>query len=361
MFHRALWMRTFKQGKYVLLLFWLSSFYMLPYQYYNGAQSELSQSTMKFDGYVYYYAYSFQTVDPVMIQGITLIALACLLIGWERSNQSIDFLFSMPFKRKDIFLTKWLFGIFNIIIVNIVCWISMYGIKKLSFHDQYQIFSPFHTYFLYTTIILIAVYTFALFIGTITGSLLSQGFLTASILYLPYILIVSLLGFFYVHVGDSEKELYKTEPKFIDYIEQTSVLAPLHEFYIQYDYHPIENFDQHGNKISESPRLNPMEKISIPSAWNLLSTIAYIIIFFPLGITLYTYSPNDQNGKILLFPKSQKWFIACTVICIALLGGRILGMRLSIWGYYISVFGTGIISYIILTRLLKWKFSLGGR
>ena len=334
---------------------------MLPYQYYNGAQSELAQSTMKFDGYVYYYAYSFQTLDPVMIQGIILIALACLLIGWERSNQSIDFLFSMPFKRKDIFLTKWLFGILNILIANIVCWISMYSIKKLSFHDQYQIFSPFHTYFLYATIILIAVYTFALFIGTITGNLLSQGFLTAIILYLPYILIVLIFGFLHVHIGDSPKELYKTANKISEHLEQTSVLAPLDKFYIIYDYHPIENFDQHGNKISESPRLNPMENLSIPSAWRLLSTIAYIIIFFPLAITLYKHSPNDQNGKILLFPQLQKWFIACTVICFALLSGRIFGITFSIWGYYITVLGSGVISYIILTRLLKRKFSFDRR
>ena len=267
----------------------------------------------------------------------------------------------MPFKRKDIFLLKWLFGVFNIMIVNIVCWISMYAIKRFSFHDQYQIFSPFHTYFLYATIILIAIYTFALFIGTITGNFLSQGALTAIILYLPYILIVLIFGVLHAHMGDSTKELFKTGNKISDYLEQTSVLAPLDKFYIIYDYHPIENFDQHGNKISESPRLNPMEGVSTPSAWKLLSTIAYIIIFFPLAITLYKHSPNNQNGKILLFPQLQKWFIACAVICFALLGGRILGISLSIWGYYITVLGSGIISYIILTRLLKRKFSFGGR
>lgn len=59
---------------------------------------------MKFDDYAYYYSYYFHASDgAVLFQGVTLIALACLLIGWERNNQSTDFLFSMPFKRKDIF------------------------------------------------------------------------------------------------------------------------------------------------------------------------------------------------------------------------------------------------------------------
>ena len=136
MFHKALWMRQWKQGKYIILLFWLTSLYQLPYKYYQEAQMQLKLSKMKFGDYTYYYSYYFQTSDgTVFFQGATLIALACLLIGWERNNQSNDFLFSMPFKRKDIFLTKWWLGVFNIITVQIVCWISMYGIKNMSFHN----------------------------------------------------------------------------------------------------------------------------------------------------------------------------------------------------------------------------------
>lgn len=107
MFHKALWMRQWKQGKYIILLFWLTSLYQLPYKYYQEAQMQLKLSKMKFGDYTYYYSYYFQTSDgTVFFQGATLIALACLLIGWERNNQSNDFLFSMPFKRKDIFFNK---------------------------------------------------------------------------------------------------------------------------------------------------------------------------------------------------------------------------------------------------------------
>lgn len=81
MFHKALWMRQWKQGKYIILLFWLTSLYQLPYKYYQEAQTQLKLSKMKFGDYTYYYSYYFQTSDgAVFFQGATLIALACLLI-----------------------------------------------------------------------------------------------------------------------------------------------------------------------------------------------------------------------------------------------------------------------------------------
>lgn len=359
MFHKSLWMRTFKQGKYVLLLFWLSSLYILPYAYYSAAQSELRQSKMKWDDYVYYYNYSLSAPEIVIAQGVILIALACVLIGWERNSQSNDFLFSMPFKRKDIFLTKWLFGVVNIIIVNFVCWISMWGIKKVSFHNAYQDFSPFHTYFVYATIVLIAIYTFSLFIGTITGNIFSQGTLTAVILFLPYGLVLLISGFLFTHIGGSSEDRYQIEYKTGDYLEQISIVSPLDRFSIQFDYHPEYHIDQHGNKIT-SPNVNPVAYTRIPSTWKLLSPFIYIVLFLPIAITLYMKSPNEHNGKILLFPQLQKWFIGCTALCFALLAGRTFGIG-SLWVYYITFLGAGMVSYMILTRLLKWKFSFGGR
>lgn len=56
----------------------------------------------------------------------------------------------------------------------------------MSFHNEYQTFAPFYSYFLYATVVLIAIYTFALFIGTLTGHIFSQSILTIILLFLPY-------------------------------------------------------------------------------------------------------------------------------------------------------------------------------
>ncbi|WP_439741044.1 ABC transporter permease subunit [Bacillus pseudomycoides] len=362
MFHKALWMRQWKQGKYIVLLFWLISLYQLPYKYYQAAQMEINQSKMKLDDYTYYYSYYFQTSDgAVLFQGAALIALACLLIGWERNNQSINFLFSMPFKRKHIFLTKWLFGILNIITVHIICWISMYGIKNISFHNEYQIFTPFHSYFLYATVVLIAIYTFTLFIGTITGHIFSQSSLTAILLFLPYGSVLLISGFIYTHTQWSLEAMGEIERHTHEYLQHVGIISPLESFSITYDYHPVETFDDYGNKLSSVPQDNPMEHTSIPSPWTLLTPFTYIIIFLSIATFLYTRTPNEQNGKILLFPKLQKWFMLCTVLCFGLLGGSILGGRDALLSYYIGFFLAAIISYFVFTRLLKLKFSFGGK
>ncbi|ARX67872.1 MULTISPECIES: ABC-2 transporter permease [Bacillus cereus group] len=362
MFHKALWIRQWKQGKYIILLFWLTSLYQLPYKYYQEAQMQLKLSKMKFGDYAYYYSYYFQTSDgAVFFQGATLIALACLLIGWERNNQSTDFLFSMPFKRKDIFLTKWWLGVLNIITVQIVCWISMYGIKNMSFHNEYQTFAPFYSYFLYATVVLIAIYTFALFIGTLTGHIFSQSILTIILLFLPYGFGLLISGFIYSHTQWSVDAMGEIEHHTHEYLQHIGIISPLEYFSITYDYHPIETFDDYGNKLPSVSQDNPTERISVPSPWTLLTPFAYIITFLSIATFLYTRTPNEQSGKILLFPNLQKWFIICTVLCFGLLGGRILGGRDALLSYYVGFFLFATISYFIFTRLLKLKFAFGGK
>ena len=123
----------------------------------------------------YYYFYTFSARDGNSFWLIVLIiALACLLIGWERSNQSNTLLMTMPFKRKHVFLSKWAFGSFCIVSSLLINWIIMYVIYRTTIHFDYQSFSPLHRYFLYAIVSYVAVYTAALCIGTFTGSIVSQ-------------------------------------------------------------------------------------------------------------------------------------------------------------------------------------------
>lgn len=359
MFHKALWLRQWKQGKYMILLFLLTSLYMLPYEYYTRAKTELYHLTTIEEDYTHYYSYFFNPFESSLPQGVVLIALACVLIGWERNNQSSDFLFSMPFKRKDIFFTKWLFGIVTILTVNLICWISMYGIKMLTIHNEYQIFKPFHIYFLYITVIFIAVYTFALFVGTIAGNAFSQGGLTGILLCLPIALLGLIYGFFAVHVGDSREHLSKKYSKVADSMLQTNIVSPLVHFHVNYNYHPDNEFDEKGNVISETPEKDPMKHTRIPSMWTILAPIAYIVIFLPLGAFLYARTPNEQNGNLLLFPKLKSLFLTFAVLCSALTGGLITSRMESLLSYYIGFSIAGIISYFIFRQLLKLKVSLG--
>ncbi|WP_260632216.1 ABC transporter permease [Bacillus bingmayongensis] len=112
MFQKALWIRNYKQGKYVIWLLWLSTLYTLPYKYYMNAQHTAEYLRKTTDTY---YTYHIQGADAILFPAFLLMGLAILLIGWERNNHTIDFLWSMPFKRSHLFLSKWLLGIVHIV------------------------------------------------------------------------------------------------------------------------------------------------------------------------------------------------------------------------------------------------------
>ncbi|MGG2064573.1 ABC transporter permease subunit [Bacillus sp. S14(2024)] len=352
MFQKALWLQTYKQSKYIVWLFWLINFYLLSCRYYLAAAEQLNflHDNMKWK-YRFHYNYSFPE-ETIVIQGALVIVLGCVLIGWDRHNQSIDLLWSMPFKRTHIFLTKWLFGVCNIIGVLVLNWGIFAILKKTTFHNKYQIFSPFHYYFLYATIVLIAIYTLTLCIGTIAGNVVSQGLLTTIVLILPFVLSILIAGFISVHTNKSYSNTYEQENAYMNKVEKLTTFSPMIHFQIHFNYDPQSAYtDKTGKRINE-PNFS-----SIPSPGTLISPILYTLILLPLSTYLYTRSPNEQNGKILLFPKLQKLFIVCTVTCFALLGARLLGGINSLASYYIGFLSTGSICYFILSRLLKQKFS----
>ncbi|PFD45901.1 acetoin ABC transporter permease [Bacillus cereus] len=353
MFHKALWIRTYQQSKYIVWLFWLVSFYVLSYKYYLSAATQLHffHENSKWN-YIFRYTYHLSLIDAIMVQGALLIALACILIGWERQNQSSDFLWSMPFKRKDLFMTKWLFGVCNIVAIVILNWGIFAIMKKTTFHNKYQVFSPFHTYFLYMVIVLISIYTLALCIGTITGNIISQGFFATAILGFPFILPTLIAGFISIHTNTPAYTQEKVDSLYTGILEKVNILAPIHRFDIDFDYDPQRAYTDAAGVRHDEPNFT-----YIPSATKLIGPIANIIILLPLGMYLYTRSPNEQNGNFLLYPNLKKLCMICCVIFIGMFGGMLVGGSHSIWSYYMGFIGTSVVVYLILSRFLKLKFS----
>lgn len=131
-----------------------------------------------------------------------------------------------------------------------------------------------------------------------------------------------------------------------------SILAPVRGFNINFNYDPQRAYtDQQGVRHDE-PNFT-----YIPSATKLTGPIANMLILFPLGMYLYTRSPNEQNGNFLLYPKLKTLCMICCVIFIGMFGGMAAGGSRSILNYYIGFIGTSMIVYLLLSRLLKFKFS----
>ncbi|MES5944443.1 ABC transporter permease subunit [Bacillus cereus group sp. MG6] len=350
MFQKALWLRTYQQSKYVLWLFWFVSLYNLSYKYYLASIEQQYLLKMQKEGeYVYHYNFGLLLMDPVIFQGGALIILACTLIGWERQNNSIDFLWSMPFKRSHLFMTKWLFGICNIVAAVSINWGLFAIMKKLTFHNKYQVFSPFHSYFIYMLIVLIAIYTLALCIGTITGNLISQGLLTAAIFIFPLLLPTLISGVLAVH---SNIDFHENNGNIHRVMENMRISGPAENFTIRFDYDPQSSYID-----DDGVRHNEPNFTKIPSAKLLIAPIIYIIILLPLSLYLYVRSVNERNGSFLLYPKFQKIVMSLAIFFMGIVGGLVLGRDKSLLNFYIGFFVTSIITYFLLPKILKWKVS----
>ncbi|PEK00677.1 ABC transporter permease subunit [Bacillus wiedmannii] len=350
MFQKALWLRTYQQSKYVVWLFWLVSFYTLSYKYYmTSIQQQHFLNDNKKWNYVYHYHFDLTLLDSVMLLGSVLIVLACTLIGWERQNNASDLLWSMPFKRSHLYITKWLFGFCNIAAVVVLNWGLFAIMKKVTFHNKYQVFSPFHSYFIYMLIVLIAIYTLALCVGTITGNIISQGFLTAAIFIFPLLLPPLISGVIAVH---SNADFHENNGSIHDIMENISISGPAEEFTIRFDYDP-----QNAYTDEDGVRHNEPNFTTIPSAKLLIAPITHIIILLPLGMYLYVRSVNERNGNYLLYPKLQKVVLTCAIFFGGTVGGLMLSGAQSLPSFYIGFLVTSFITYFFLPKILKWKVS----
>ncbi|MCU5498638.1 ABC-2 transporter permease, partial [Bacillus wiedmannii] len=239
MFHKALWTWNWKRGKYAVLLFFFYTLYLLSFGYYKAAQQQLANYYKLHEKGTFYYDYAFwsNTGNSFWIT-ILIISIACLLIGWERSSQSNALLLTMPFKRKDVFLSKWAFGSFWIIGSLLVNWILMYFIYRTTIHFDYQSFGPFHRYFLYAIVSYVAVYTAALCIGAFTGSVVSQVVFCIPWLLMGLTFISLLYNFTINHLNVQNNRNSHLYESLSEINNKTNIVAPIYNFSIYYDYDP---------------------------------------------------------------------------------------------------------------------------
>ncbi|HDR7791818.1 TPA: ABC transporter permease [Bacillus luti] len=353
MFHKALWMWNWKRGKYAVVLFFLSSLYFLSFEYYQAAEGQqsllLHPEIMGTDRF--YYHYSFYSSNSFWL-GVIAIILACILIGWERSNQNGISLMTLPFKRRDMFLSKWAFGGFFIALSLLINWGLMYFIYKSTIHFEYQSFEPFHRYFLYAIFTYIAIYTTSLCIGTFTGSIISQSIFSITFCVMGMGIVSLLLSFFAIHADAIQgNKSYGMSETVYELNKKTNISAPIVNFSIDYNYHPdTQSYEVDGKVIQKGPTSH-----SYYSAKAILIPIFYTIVCLLIGTFLYTKSPNENNKKIFLFQKYSSLWIWCAILYFALIGGQMLNRFDLLFSYYGGFFIFGIVTYFILSRLTNYK------
>ncbi|ADU29683.1 ABC transporter permease subunit [Evansella cellulosilytica] len=330
MFHKALWYQNFKQTK--ILMFFLLVLYIihLPFQAMLQVESwrveleEFGQINMYYwsSGQTIYFIFS-EGALPIFIM-IAIIFLACLLIGVERNTRRMDFTFSFPFKRRDIFLSKMIYGMFMIISFHTINFLVAYLILFQSeFRYTLSDVTMTNIYF-GPLIVFLFIFTFALFIGTITGEMISQVVLT-------FIFGIFPLGIAFLII--TSMDIHRAQPYYREFPYWVETYTPL--FYITSTTNGFIN--------------------------SVLYPLIGLVIFAILSILLYQKNKIEHNGEFLIFKQLHPIFKYGIIICFSLFGGIIISslapwggsQTFQIIGYWIGFVIFALFSYLISRRLLN--------
>ncbi|RNA68648.1 ABC transporter permease subunit [Alteribacter keqinensis] len=321
MFHKALWLQNYKQSKMLVWIFAIIFAVHLPFQTMITLEN--------WREYPYMYSNSTYEVYRLFIGGTLPVFIlfasaifAGLLIGIERNTRRNDFTFSLPFKRRDIFLAKWIYGVLIIATLHAVTFFTAYAIVATSeFASRLGSFTLTEL-FLTPLLGYILFFSFAMLIGTIAGEMITQVVLTFIFAIFPYGAFV-LIGY----LADLHFGFNWNPPLWLAYV------SPLLFAFV-----------------------NPAEELANP----VLLGIIWIAATLLGGFLLYERNKVEHNGEFLIFKQLHPVFLVGIVACFALLGGMIVSAIVP-WGmtdFQITAYWLGfavftIFSFLIARRLLK--------
>ncbi|ANE47997.1 hypothetical protein SY83_18775 [Paenibacillus swuensis] len=331
MWSKALWMKDYKQAKFILWLIPLITFVFMGLQAFSKThlldKLTLSHRMNQFrEGSFTLHEY---VSNPLFLRfslALSVIIAAVVLIGVERKNTLNDFTFSLPFSRKQIYVTKWLIGasfLLGGLVVNTLLEIAVIASSPFA---EYLDWSYYRGETVTIALVMLAVYTFALFIGTLTGGAITQFILTVIFSLFP-------IGFYFlflygVAVHSPDVPGFGSGEGMLDLFSSLSLAMQVFGF--------------------------QLVNLSI---W---PVILYTIIFLPLGTSLYITNKVENNGKLLIFPRTAWIFQAGVVFCFALFGGLLMDAAgegdLNLTLYYIGFVSGGVISYLVLRFLMRRRF-----
>ncbi|NEU30763.1 ABC transporter permease [bacterium LRH843] len=275
---------------------------------------------------------------PSFLILLLLVYLAVQFIGTERNTRRHDFSFALPFKRSTMYFVKWLVGVGVVTVAILVTFTSAYILVSTSEFGMYLNSGDISFLTLFFTHLFgyIAMYSFALFIGTFTGEMGSQIALTIIFTIFPAGIIILLSSFLDLHAPWLLKYLH----------EQFQFLQKL-----------------------VWPLYTMMSVINGPISVNLLYPIIATALFLFVGAWLYERNPSEHNGEFLLFKQLEPIFRVGIVVCFALLGGMIVSGLVpytltgstQILFYWIGFFIFLLLSFLLTRRLFAMNITVKGK
>ncbi|UCZ54254.1 hypothetical protein LGQ02_05685 [Bacillus shivajii] len=327
MFHKGLGYQNYKQTRMIMSMIFVLFTIHLPFQALLTLESWRTEKeyfsefhNQPFEVFTYQIHQIFSAGLLPFLVAVAIILLAGLLIGTERNTRRNDFTFSLPFRRREIYLSKTIYGASCISFFHTFHFMLAYFIVKQS-EFSYVLERVTLTEIFWGPLIgFLLLFTFSMFIGTIAGEMISQVFLT-------FIFAVFPTGFWILLQGliDVNFSTYVNIPIFIDQLTIFSYLF------------------WHN-----------------PSTQSVIFGLVGIALAIFLGVILYERNRVEHNGEFLIFKQLHPIFLTGMIICFSLLGGVIMASlapwnaeTLRIISYWIGFFTFMIFADYISQKILR--------
>jgi ABC-type transport system involved in multi-copper enzyme maturation permease subunit len=338
MFEKALWFQNYKQAKMVIWMMLALFILQMPIQAILSIESWKERAAQADQAEEYVYEIQAWDILQIFSEGmftifvtVAIVMLAVLLIGLERNTRRNDFTFSLPFKRETLFLAKWALGTVIITVFFIINFVPAYFIVQQSdFNSGLNLVTSLEIFW-GPLIGYIFFYTFALLIGTITGEMISQIFLTFILGFLPQMILILIQEFMRVH--DFFLFSIGSQPRWVEYI--TPVYYAIGEM---------------GEIIG------------------ILAAIVFTSLSLWGGSLLYRNNKIEHNGEFLVFKSLNPIFMVLLTVLISLFGGLLLS-SLAPWGanvlrilsYWIGFTTFLLFALLFIRRLAAMNVTFTGK
>ncbi|MEG8304919.1 MULTISPECIES: ABC transporter permease subunit [Bacillus] len=317
MVDRGLLYREWKQNQVVIVLsivFLVLANPLTIYHSYSLNESCLAHSDPKLCAFFVDYHID----SMIQINWVIGIILAVCLVGLERSRGTMDFLLGLPYKRSQIFQTKFWLGAVVLVLSQLVgfllAWLLILFLKP----EQVNFFEHGSIGVMITSIMF---YSLVMAAGTLTGNAFAQLLTAFATSVLPYLIIV--LPFSNIEII-SGIQIWKMLPNVEYYFDFENNLM---------DFSPIAYVD--SSWVAESKYL-----LLIPAVMS--------ILFYFIAYISFIKHHNERNGYFFLW-KTLDRPIQILVIVLGILGFGIVGHSAgeSIAGYIIGMIIGGIVGFLI--------------
>ncbi|MEL7597366.1 MAG: ABC-2 transporter permease [Clostridiaceae bacterium] len=244
-----------------------------------------------------------------------LVILVVVLFRSERQNKTYELLASMPFKRKDIIVTKWYMGMLSIFISSFIGFIALsvfYTSNIKYIQDSYSIVLRWS---LLHMIMYMAIFTILFFIQTLMGQNIAGSVVGAIIILVPFFILSMISSLIQVYMGLS------WEDKIIRDIDTMAKNLNL------YDLNRTEWIQVANGKIREDLGYYGDHYFTYSNYnFKIIALLIIIAIFFALSIYAYKRNAFEKNGNLILFSALEPAFKFGVAVCSGFLLSGIFGM-----------------------------------